>query len=211
MSVVIPAPATVVVPEPIIEVPAVEPAEVAPVEPDLGDAGKQALDRMKAERNVAKAAAKAALAEADDLRAQIANKGRPAEEIALENARKEGESSATAAANQRVLKSELKALATGKLADPTDAHLYIDLSAFDVNDDGDADSDALTEAIDKLLVSKPHLASTTAPRFLGGGDGGAGAPAKPDESIDDAIAAATAARNFPLVATLKQQKAAKKG
>ncbi len=208
MSEVTPAAATVTEPEAVVE-----PVEAAPVEPDLGDAGKKALDTMKAERNAAKAAAKQAIAEAEELRAQIANKDKPAEEIALENARNEGRTEATKAGNLRVLKSELKAIATGKLADPTDAHLYIDLATFDVNDDGDPDSDALAEAIDKLLIAKPHLAANTAPapRFMGGGDGGAGAPAKPNESIDEAITAAQKARNFPLVATLKQQKAAKKG
>ena len=206
MSEVTPAAATVAEP-----VAVVEPVEAAPVEPDLGDAGKKALDAMKAERNAAKAAAKLAIAEAEELRTQIANKDKPAEEVALEDAFKKGESAGTKATNLRVLKSELKAAATGKLADPTDAHLYIDLATFDVNDDGDPDSDALAEAIDKLLIAKPHLAASAAPRFLGGGDGGAGAPAKPNDSIDDAIAAAQKARNFPLVATLKQQKAAQKG
>ena len=205
MSEVTPAAATVTEPEAVVE-----PVEVAPVEQDLGDAGKKALDTMKAERNAAKAAAKQAIAESEALRAQIANKDKPAEEIALENARNEGRTEATKAGNLRVLKSELKAIATGKLADPTDAHLYIDLATFDVNDDGEPDSDALAEAIDKLLIAKPHLAANTAPapRFMGGADGGAGAPAKPNESIDDAITAAQKARNFPLVATLKQLKAA---
>lgn len=205
MSEVTPAAATVTEPEAVVE-----PVEVAPVEQDLGDAGKKALDTMKAERNAAKAAAKQAIAESEALRAQIANKDKPAEEIALENARNEGRTEATKAGNLRVLKSELKAIATGKLADPADAHLYIDLATFDVNDDGEPDSDALAEAIDKLLIAKPHLAANTAPapRFMGGADGGAGAPAKPNESIDDAITAAQKARNFPLVATLKQLKAA---
>ena len=211
MSEVTPAAATVAEPEPTVEPAAV--AEPIEGEAELREAGKQALDRMKADRTAARAEARAARAEADELRAQIANKDKPAEEVALENARKEGESAANKAANLRVLRSELKAIATGKLADPTDAHLYIDLATFDVNDDGEPDSDALAEAIDKLLVSKPHLAAVTAPapRFQGGADGGAAAPAKPDESIDDAISAAQQARNFPLVATLKQQKAAQKG
>lgn len=208
MSEVTPAAATVA--EPVVPA---EPVEVAPVEPELGDAGKKAIDAMKSERNAAKAEAKAAREEAEALRAEIANKDKPAEEIAIEKARHEGRTEATQASNLRVLKSELKALATGKLADPTDAHLFIDLAAFDVNDGGEPDSDALAEAIDKLLLAKPHLAASTTPppRFQGGADGGAGAPPKPNETIDDAIAAAQQARNFPLVATLKQQKAAKKG
>lgn len=201
--------ATAEVVEPTVTPPVV--AEPVEGEPDLGDAGKRALDAMKAERNAAKAAAKAALLEAEQLRAEIANKDKPAEEVALENARKEGRTEAIKAADQRVIKSELKALATGKLADPTDAHLYIDVTSFDVNDEGEPDSDALAEAISDLLKRKPHLAAGTQPRFEGGGDGGSRPPAKPAESLDEAIAAAQTARNFPLVATLKQQKAAQKG
>lgn len=180
-------------------------------ESELGDAGKKALDAMKAERAAARADAKAAIARAEAAEAALANKDRPAEEVALDNARNEGRSEATKAANVRILKSELKALATGKLADPTDAALFIDLSKFEVNDEGDPDSDALTEAIADLLVRKPHLSAGAQQRFQGGGDGGARLPAKPDTSIDEAIAAAEKARNFPLAITLKQQKAAKKG
>jgi hypothetical protein len=71
------------------------------------------------------------------------------------------------------LRSELKASATGKLADPTDAALYIDLSDFAVNDDGDVDSDALNEAIADLLERKPHLAAVKPSRFDGTADQGA--------------------------------------
>ena len=146
----------------------------------LGDAGKKALDAMKAERNAAKAEARAAKAEADRLKAEIANKDKPAEEQALEAARAEARAEATAKANARILKSELKALATGKLADPTDAHLYINLDDFTVDDNGDVDSDALNEAITELLARKPHLAAGKQNRFDGGADQGAkGKNAKP--------------------------------
>lgn len=202
--------------EPVTPAPPVAPAEPSIEQPpagesDLGDAGKKALDAMKAERNAAKAATRLAIAEADQLRADIANAGKPAEELALDAARREGSDTATKAANARIFRSDLKAAATGQLADPTDAHLYINFDDFDVDDNGEFDSGAIADAIKALLKSKPHLAAGNQPRFEGGGDGGARPPAKPKESIDEAIAAAESARNFPLAITLKQQKAAQKG
>ena len=142
-------------------------------EETLGDAGKRALDAMKQQRNAAKAEARQMKAELDRLKAEAAVKDKPAEEQALEAARAEARTEATAAANKRILKSELKALATGKLADPTDAALYINLDDFTVDDNGDVDSDALTEAITELLTRKPHLAAQDARKFQGTGDQGA--------------------------------------
>ena len=60
-------------------------------------------------------------------------------------------------ANQRVLKAEIRAVASGKLADPNDALRFIDLSKFTVGDDGEVDSDAIGSAISELLASKPYL------------------------------------------------------
>lgn len=142
-------------------------------ETTLGDAGKKALDTMKAERNAAKADARTIRAELDRIKAELALKDKPAEEQAIEAAKAEARTEATQKANARILKSELKALATGKLADPTDAALYINLDDFTVDDNGDVNSDALTEAITELLERKPHLAAAKQNRFDGNADQGA--------------------------------------
>ena len=146
-----------------------------PPEPDpegadkLGDAGKKALDAMKAQRKAALDAEKAAKAELEALRAQIAGKeAEHAAEVEKQKARDE----ALSAANRRILSAELRAAAKGKLADPSDAGLYIDLDSFEVSDDGEVDTDALSSAIDELLSRKPHLAATGR-RFSGDADGGA--------------------------------------
>lgn len=139
----------------------------------LGDAGKKALDAMKAERNAAKAEARAKAAELEQLRQELALKDKPAEEQAIETAKAEARSEAIKAANDRILRSELRAAATGKLADPTDAALYINLSDFTVTDDGEVDSGALNEAIAELIEKKPHLAAQKANRFDGNADQGA--------------------------------------
>jgi len=110
---------------------------------------------------------------ADKLKKELELKDKPAEEQALEAARAEARAEAIKAANARILKSELKALATGKLADPSDAALYLPLDDFTVSDDGAVDSDALTAAIEALLEKKPHLAAQKQTRFDGGADQGA--------------------------------------
>ncbi|MFR5302235.1 MAG: hypothetical protein ACLTGO_11285 [Bifidobacterium scardovii] len=64
---------------------------------------------------------------------------------------------ALAAANQRILKAEVRAAASGKLTDPSDALRYLDLSKFTVTDDGGVDSQAIAGAIGELLEQKPYL------------------------------------------------------
>ena len=116
---------------------------------------------------------KAAATEAANAKASADLATKPAEEQALEAARAEARTEATAKADVRILRSELKAAATGKLADPADAALYIDLSKFAVNEDGDVDADALNEAITDLIERKPHLAAVKQTRFDGAADQGA--------------------------------------
>jgi hypothetical protein len=80
---------------------------------------------------------------------------------------------ATARANARILRSEIKAAAAGKFADPKDALRFLDLDSFEVDTDGEVDEDEIAEAIDDLLKKKPYLAAQSGkPRFQGTGDGG---------------------------------------
>ncbi|WP_418346177.1 hypothetical protein [Rhodococcus pyridinivorans] len=116
----------------------------------LGDAGKRALarmkDKLKAERNK-RIAAQNRLSELesggddDDAKA------------------KQAESAALAKANARIVRAEVRAAAAGKLADPADALGFLDLSQFEVGDDGDVDQDEIADAIDDLLERKPYLAA----------------------------------------------------
>ncbi|MFC4494073.1 hypothetical protein ACFPA8_07995 [Streptomyces ovatisporus] len=135
----------------------------------LGDAGKKALDsmkeRMKAERDKRR-----------ELEARLAELTAPkaaTETPDLDAVRAEAAREATAKANARILKSELRAAATGKLADPADVHAFIDASKFEVDENGDVDAEEIADAIESLLTSKPHLAAATVRRFQGTGDGGA--------------------------------------
>lgn len=147
----------------------------APIEGEeaLGDPGKKALDTMKAKLREAEKAAREERARREALEQAAALRDKPAEEQAIEQARAEARAEALKAANERVLRSELRAAATGKLADPADAALYINLSEFTVSDDGDVDSEALSDAIADLIERKPHLAAVKKSRFDGAADQGA--------------------------------------
>jgi hypothetical protein len=135
----------------------------------LGDAGKKALDAMKAERKAARDAAATEKARADALQAKL--DGKEAEFTAAQEAQRVRDE-ALEAANQRILKAEIRAAAAGKLNDPADALAYIDLSLFEVGDDGSVDSDAIGSAVSDLISKKPYLAAQ-GQRFQGSADGGA--------------------------------------
>ncbi|QDH85595.1 scaffolding protein [Brevibacterium phage 4C] len=125
----------------------------------LGDPGKKALDRMKAERNEAKKAARERDAEIAELKRQIEAKDKTPEENELEAARVEARAETLSKANERVLRSEVKSAAAGKLRNPADALKLLDLKDFDVNEDGDVDTDQIQDAISDLLEEKPYLAA----------------------------------------------------
>lgn len=136
----------------------------------LGDAGKKALDAMKAERNTARDELRGLRAEFDAFKAQ--SEGKAAEhQAAVEAQRVKDE--ALAAANDRILKAEVRALAAGKLADPQDALRFLNLSEFEVGSDGEIDGAVIGAAISDLIQSKPYLAAQGEKRFQGGADGGA--------------------------------------
>lgn len=148
----------------------------------LGDPGKQALDRMKAQRNAAR----------DELRAfkalgltpeQIAALTAPKDDAQLdaEKIRRDARAEADRKANGRIIRSEIRAAAAGKLADPADALRYLDLSVFEVDDDGEVDQGEIADAITDLIKNKPYLAAQGRQRFEGDADAG---PRNRDRSDD---------------------------
>jgi hypothetical protein len=147
----------------------------------LGDAGKKALDAMKADRNKYRDELKGLRAELDALKA--AAEGREAEHTAAVEAQK-AKDEAIASANLKIAKANLRAAAAGKLADPMDALTFIDASSFEVDDDGNIDEDALASAIDDLIRSKPYLAAQ-GKRFQGDADGGTRKEARPAQLTRD--------------------------
>lgn len=135
----------------------------------LGDAGKKALDAMKADRNAAKAETKKIADEYAAFKAQA--EGTQAEFEAAQKTR-ELERAALAKADERILKAEIRAAAAGKLNDPKDALSFLDISTLEVGEDGEVDGAAVAAAIDELIRSKPYLAAQ-GKRFEGDADGGA--------------------------------------
>lgn len=122
----------------------------------LGDAGKQALDRMKAAKKEAEQRARDAEAKYAEALAKIEGTEK---EFAAEQERRKVEDAALAKANDRIRKAEVRAAAAGKMNDPTDALRYLDLDQFEVGNDGEVDTAAITAAIENLVKEKPYLAA----------------------------------------------------
>ncbi|HEY7429252.1 MAG TPA: hypothetical protein VH641_00810 [Streptosporangiaceae bacterium] len=143
------------------------------------------LDDM-IERRLARERAK--YADYGDLQAKAAEydkhveASRTEQEKAVAAARGEGKAEAQAAANDRLLRAEIRAAAAGKLADPGDAVRLLDLSQFTVGEDGEIDGNAIEAAIGQLVKDKPYLAAD-AKRFQGTGDGGPREPANSPKQV----------------------------
>ncbi|MFE3495269.1 hypothetical protein ACFXOS_19720 [Streptomyces sp. NPDC059175] len=130
---------------------------------DLGDKGKRALASMKGKWKSEREKRRA-------LEQRLADQDSKDD---AEAARRKAEQDATTKANARILRSEVRAAAKGRLADPKDALTFLDLGQFEVNEDGEVDEDEIAEAIEDLIKNKPYLAAAKVPRFQGTGDGGA--------------------------------------
>jgi hypothetical protein len=152
----------------------------------LGDAGRAALKKERDARKAADRQLRDLRKEFDDFKAaQQAQKDGDDAAAAAEQARRDAETAALAKANARILAAEVRAAAAGKLADPADAARYLDMSEFEVGDDGTVDSDAISEAISDLIKRKPYLAAK-ATGFQGTGDGGARANGSKPRQVTDA-------------------------
>ncbi|MFE2164882.1 hypothetical protein ACFXB3_07380 [Streptomyces sp. NPDC059447] len=140
------------------------PGEPDPADPEpepegadqLGDKGKQALDRMKAEKADAKRAAAAEKKRADDLVRKVAEfEDRDKSELdkATDKAQRLAEQAAKA--TKRAVLAEVKAAASA-FADPEDAAAFLDLTSY-AGDDGEIDTDTIAADLEALLERKPHL------------------------------------------------------
>lgn len=151
--------------------PAGEQQEAAPTAEDIANL-KAALAK---ERTANKLTAK----ELATLKAEREAQDKTPEENALEAARREGETAAVKRTNERLVKSELRSAAKGKLSNVADALVFIDVSSIEVGDDGEVDTEALDTAIANLLIDRPYLAAADQKRFGGDADQGtqkSGAP-----------------------------------
>lgn len=139
----------------------------------LGPAGTKALAAEKARRKAEADKRRTAEAKVAELQRQLDDGAKKDGQPDADQIRREADTAAAKKANERIIRSEVRAAAAGKLADPKDALRFIDLSKIEVDEDGGVDEDEIADAIDDLLKNKPYLAAQGGRRFAGGGDGGA--------------------------------------
>lgn len=154
-------------------------------EPDgadqLGDAGKKALDAMKAKWQKERDERKALAARIAELEAPKDKTDQPDPEKIRQQAKAEA---AAEVLKDRVL-DKVETKAAKLFADPEDARALLASRVDEFVDDGKVDTEAIEEALADLLKKKPHLAAATAKRFQGGADGGARKGSKPDQLTRD--------------------------
>lgn len=95
--------------------------------------------------------------------------------------REQAKAEAQAELMQSRVLDKIEAKAARAFADPDDAAALImrDRDADEFLDDGKIDVEAIQEALDELLETKPYLAAQGGRRFQGGGDGGPRKEEKP--------------------------------
>lgn len=133
----------------------------------LGDAGKKALDLMKAERTEAVKRAKALERELEQVRTANLSEA----ERAVAEAEARGRASALTDMGKRLARSEFATVAARRNAefDTAGALELLDLSRF-VGDDGEPNVTAITSAVERLVP----LPDSRPPSFDGGVRGAAG-------------------------------------
>lgn len=158
----------------------------------LGDAGKKALDAMKGQRNAARGELRAFKALGLTPSQITALTVKPdAEKPDVAAIQHTADVAAQTKANGRIIRSEVKAAAAGKMTDPADAYKFLDLTKFEVDDDGNVDEADIAEAIDDLVKKKPYLAAQ-GKRFQGQGDGGTRNENRPSQLTNADLAAMSA-------------------
>ncbi|OQQ32272.1 hypothetical protein A6411_10725 [Prescottella equi] len=123
----------------------------------LGPKGEKALAALKEKSKQERARRIAAEAELRRLRA--GKSPEPSGDTEDDEKTRIIEERITSRANRRIISAEVRAAAATKLADPSDAHKFLDLDQFEVGEDGEVDQDEIADAIDDLLKDKPYLAA----------------------------------------------------
>lgn len=142
----------------------------------LGDAGKKALDAMKAKWRSERDARKALADELAKLKAP-----KDADQPDPEQIRKQAREEAAAEMLRDRALDKVEAKAAKLFADPEDARALLASQVDDFIDGGSIDTDAIQDALNELLEKKPHLAATAGKRFAGSADGGARKGSKPGQ------------------------------
>lgn len=115
--------------------------------------------RRAAESNASREKARADRAEAEIARLKGKKPPENAPEVDADEIRRQANDEASKAANQRIVRAEVKAAAGGKFADPALAVRLVDLDEITVYDDGSVDEDAIVEQLEEILEKNPGLAA----------------------------------------------------
>lgn len=178
---------------------------------DLGDAGKKALDTMKAKWRAEQKRAR-------DAEAKLAAREAPKEgdELTPEQIKAAARAEALAELRAPLFQTQAKAAAMALgFNDPTDALLLVNATDFEVGSDGTFDADELNDKLSEVLAAKPYLAKNPAgqpgnpaPRTVAPAKAG-GTPKTP--TLDERIAKARADGNVDLQISLQNMKLANAG
>jgi hypothetical protein len=126
-------------------------------QPKPDDNPETEVKRLTSALNAERKARAVAEREANKLRDLTATDA----EKAVQAAKEEGRAEAVKEMAGRLVETEVRAAAAGKLADPADAVRLLDVAEF-VGDDGTIDRAAIDSAIAELVESKPYLAAEKA-------------------------------------------------
>jgi hypothetical protein len=148
----------------------------------LGDAGKKAIDAMKAERNAAASRAKALERELNQFRQASMSES----EKAVAEAEARGRAAASSEFGQRLARSEFAAAAARRNPTYEVAYEYVNLAGL-VSDAGEPDAKAIARAVERLVPA----AETGPPSF----DGGPRITAPKTPDMNDLIRSKAATRN----------------
>lgn len=171
----------------------------------LGEAGERALEAMKKKERETRAKLREAQAEIAALTAPKDGDKTP------DQLREEIERGVRAEFNERLARAEVRAAAAASFADPEDAVTFLNMSEFDVDENGDIDPSDIEDALKDLLAKKPHLAKQDAaqggskkrvPEVPADPAGGSHEPL----SLDEKIAAAQKAGDFKTVIALQNER-----
>lgn len=126
------------------------------------------LKALQAERT----ARKAAETDAKTAKQLLADQSKSAEQTEADQKLRDAEQAVLGKANERVVRSEVKAAAAGKVKRLDLLLKVVDLSAIAVDEAGDPDPSAVEDAISAFLAEYPELAAD-AQKFSGSADQGA--------------------------------------
>lgn len=97
----------------------------------------------------------------EQIRERLSGKAAETAEVDADTIRREAVRDATAKADKVIVRAEATRLAADLFADPHDAPLFVDLSKYEVDDDGAVDEAEITDDLRAVLERKPHLAKAT--------------------------------------------------